>query len=85
VGQGFTIEREQGARLTDLGWRAGLDVQVRAVALDEHREPAVELVHDASPAVGRGEEDGAFALGIACPWAGDLVLLGLDHVMTSRG
>jgi hypothetical protein len=37
------------------------------------------------PAVGRGEVDGAFALGIAGRWAGDLVLLGLDHVMTSRG
>ena len=83
MGQGLAIEREQGAGLTHLRRRADLDVQVRAVAFDQQREPAVELVHDAAPAVGRGEVDGAFAVGVAGRRAGDLVLLGLDHLMTS--
>ena len=43
---GCTVEREQPVRHRVHRRRSDLDVQVRAVALEQAREPAVELFHD---------------------------------------
>ena len=83
VGQWLTVEREQGAGPTHLRWRADLDMQVRAVAFDQQREPAVELFDDAAAAPGRGEVDRTFSVGVAGRRPGDALLSGLDHLMTS--
>jgi hypothetical protein len=58
-------------------------VQVRAVALDQEREPAVELVHDAAAAHGRGQVDRTLAVGVAGHRPGDVLPPGLDHLMNS--
>ena len=83
VGQVLTFEREQGPGLADLGRRADLEMQVRAVALDQHREPAVELVHDAAAPTGRGELDRMCSVGVAGHRPGGVPTPGLDHLMAS--
>jgi hypothetical protein len=58
-------------------------MQVRAVALDQQRESAVEFVHDAAAACGRGELDRSWPVGVAGPRPRDALPPRLDHLMTS--
>jgi hypothetical protein len=58
-------------------------MQVGHVALDQHREPAVELVHDAAATTGSGELDRLCAVGVAGHRPGDVPRPGLDHLKAS--